>query len=124
MRDLIDPRYRNNFIDTNGLDQSDDPAENAARDTILGLAGEAFQLLLPYSVQAELAHPNTPRDVQRRAAPLLYTRPMQLTEPEQLTHQRIRALIQGNAQAGKHHADAFHLVESAKYGSGGYFITN
>jgi len=32
-------------------------------------------------------------------------------------------LIQGNAKLGQHAKDAFHLVESAKYG-GRFFITN
>jgi len=121
--DVLDPRYGNNFIDNNGLDRTDDPAENAAVDTILELAGQAFGLLLPYSVKAEVEHPNTPRDVQRRAAMLLHSLPVQLTEPERATHDRVRALLQGNALPGKHAADAFHLVESAKYG-GRYFITN
>ena len=78
---------------------------------------------MPYSVKAETDHPNTPRDVQRRAAMLLHSLPVQLTEPERATHDRVRAMLQGNAFPGKHAADAFHLVESAKYG-GRYFITN
>jgi hypothetical protein len=32
-------------------------------------------------------------------------------------------LVQGNAKAGQHAADAFHIVESAKNG-GRHFITN
>ena len=31
--------------------------------------------------------------------------------------------MQRNAQRGKHDADTFHVVESAKYG-GRYFVTN
>lgn len=36
---------------------------------------------------------------------------VQLTEPELALHERVRAVIQGNAKPGRHHKDAFHLVE-------------
>jgi predicted nucleic acid-binding protein len=45
-----------------------------------------------------------------------------LTPPELATHEKLRILIQGNAESGRHDKDAFHLVESAKYG-GRFFIT-
>ena len=48
--------------------------------------------------------------------------PVELTQPELATHEKIRVLIQGNARAGQHARDAFHPVESAKYGR--HFITN
>ena len=81
-----------------------------------------FSVLLPHSVKAEIAHPNTPPDVKRRAARLIYSMPTRLTAPELATHEEIRTLIQGNAKPGQHDRDAFHLVESAKYGR--HFITN
>ena len=119
----IHPRFGNNFLDANALDDTGSP-EDAAMEKILKLAetGE-FTLLLPYSVQDEIAHPNTPSEVKRKSQFLLFSMPVELTVPELETHQRIRALIQGNAQTGHHAKDAFHIVESAKNG-GRHFITN
>jgi predicted nucleic acid-binding protein len=118
----LDPRFSNNFIDANVLDRTGGP-EDAAVDEILQLrGGETFTVLLPNSVKTELAHPNTPAEVKQRAAELVYSVPVQLTSSELATHDKIRALIQGNAKPGQHDSDAFHLVESAKYGR--HFITN
>jgi len=119
---MLDPRYGNNFIDANVLDRTGGP-EDAAVDEILRLKDDgAFTLLLPHSVKAEIAHPNTPAAVKQRATLFIYSMPVQLTAPELATHDKVRALIQGNAQPGQHARDAFHLVESAKYGR--HFITN
>jgi hypothetical protein len=119
---MIDPRYGNNFIDANVLDRTGGP-EDVAVDEILRLREEdAFTVLLPYSVKAEIAHPNTPAEVKRRAEGFVYSMPVQLTAPELATHDKIQSLIQGNAKPGQHSKDAFHLVESAKYGR--HFITN
>ena len=119
----LDPHYGNNFIDANALHLTGGP-EDAAVDQILQLSAEedTFSLLLPYSVKTEVEHPNTPPDVKRRAARIIYSMPVQLTAPELEKHERVRTLIQGNAKAGQHDRDALHLVESAKYGR--HFITN
>jgi hypothetical protein len=112
----------NNFIDANFFDRTGGP-EDTAVDTILLLHEEsAFRLLLPYSVKAEIEHPNTPADVKRKAEQFAYSNEVELTDPERATHDKIRALIRGNAQPGQHNKDAFHLVESQKYG-GQFFIT-
>jgi hypothetical protein len=60
--------------------------------------------------------------VKQHALEFVYSLPVQLTPGELATHDRIRDLIQGNAKPGQHDRDAFHLVESAKYGR--HFITN
>ena len=118
----LDPRLDNNFIDANVLDRTGGP-EDVAVDEILRLyEGNALTLLLPYSVKAEIEHPNTPPEVKRKAARLIFSMQVDLTGPELATHNKIRALIQGNAKPGQHDRDAFHLVESAKYGR--HFITN
>ena len=119
----LDPCFGNNFIDANVLDRTGGP-EDMAVDAILRLREEsAFTLLLPYSVKAEIEHPNTPADVKRKAAQFIFSMRVELTGPELATHNKIRALVQGNAKPGQHDRDAFHLVESAKYG-GRFFITN
>jgi hypothetical protein len=118
----LDPRFGNNFLDCNALDRTD-PIEDAAMDEILRLHEEpdSFTLLLPYSVKAEVEHPNTPPGKKRLAENFVFSMEVQLTEPELASLERVLALIQGNAKPGRHHKDAFHLVESAKYGR--HFIT-
>ena len=119
----IHPTLGNNFIDANTLDQAGGPS-GADVDRILALAEQReFTLLLPYSVQAEIAHLNTPLEVKRLASRLIYSMRVQLTDQEKATHKKIRELIHGNAGPGKHADDAFHLVESAK-NCGRHFITN
>ena len=118
----LDPRYGNSFLDCNALDRTD-PIEDTAMDEILRLHDEpdTFTLLLPYSVKAEIEHPSTPPDKKRLAENFVFSMEVQLTESELALHERVRAVIQGNAKPGRHHKDAFHLVESAKYGR--HFIT-
>jgi hypothetical protein len=118
----LDPRFGNNFIDANFFDRTVG-LEDAATDTIRELhEASAFTLLLPYSVKAELEHPNTPAEVKRKAQHFIYSIVVQLTAAELDTHNKIRTLIRGNAQPGQHDKDAFHLVESQKNG-GRFFIT-
>jgi hypothetical protein len=123
MLDHLDPRIGANFIDANVLDRTNGP-ESAAVDEIFRLLHENHDFLLhkTYSVDAEIRHPHTPADVKRRASHLIYTEPVELTDHEWETHHKVRALIQGNSKPGQHDRDAFHLVESAKYGR--HFITN
>jgi len=117
----LDPRVGNNFLDANALDDTGG-TETAAMDEILRMRWGNFLLLLPHSVKAEIAHPNTPDAVKRRSKEFVYSTPVELTAAELDTHNEIRTLIRGNAQPGQHDKDAFHLVESAKYGR--HFITN
>lgn len=120
----LNPRFGNNFIDANFFDKTGTD-EDAAVEQILKWADDFdgdLSLLLPYSVQAEIGHPNTPAEVKRKASRLIYSVKVELTPPEQARHARIAALIRGYANAGQHAKDAFHLVESAKNG-GRHFIT-
>lgn len=118
----LNPRFGNNFLDCNALDRTD-PVEDAAVDEILRLHEDPdnFTLLLPHSVKAEIEHPNTPAEKKRLAQNFIFSMPVNLTGPELTRLQNVRALIQGNANPGRHDKDAFHLVESAKYGR--HFIT-
>ena len=118
----IDPRYSHTFVDVPVLHRKGD-AEDAVVDELLETAFERRVMLhLTYSVKDEIAHPNTPDYVKKRAHRLIYSVPVQLTQGEKELHQKVRKIVQGNAKAGKHDADAFHLVESQKY-SAGHFLT-
>ena len=119
----LDPRIGNNFIDTNTLDLTGGPEDTAVREIQrLHEEGE-FTLNVSYSVNAEVAHSNTPAGVKRDVSQLVFTIPVELTEPEVATLKKIRAVIQGNAKPGQHDRDAFHLFESARYG-GRHFISS
>ena len=119
----IDPRYRNNFLDANFWDSSGSPVEDSAMSDILGLYQRArVNLVLPFSVKAEIEHPNTPPEVKRHAASMIYTCRTLLTPGELALRAKILKLIQGNAKPGKHDRDVSHLFEAQKHG-GGYFIT-
>lgn len=110
------------MLDANALDKRGGP-EDAVVDELLALAeGMKLSLVLPHSVRAEINHPNTPADVKRRAARLLFSTSVDLTGPEFELHRKVRTILQGNAKPGKHDRDAYHLVEAAKYG--GHFITS
>jgi hypothetical protein len=123
----LDPRFTNAFIDTNALDSTNGP-ETAAMNEILRLCEESadeehpLTLRLPYSVQEEMEHPHTPAEVKRKAENLVFSMEVELTGPELALHDKVRDVIRGNARPGQHDRDAFHLVESAKYGR--QFITN
>lgn len=119
----VDPRIVNTFLDAHVLDRLGGLEDAVVEELLETGLDRGVVLHLPHSVKAEIEHPNTPADVKRRATSLIYSVPVQLTEGERKLHQKVRSIIQGNAKPGKHNADAFHLVESAKYG-GGYFLTN
>ncbi len=78
-------------------------------------------MLLPHSVKAEIDRPQTPARVKALASELIYSIPVELTQSENEIHSRLRIIMKGNALSDKHDADAFHVVEAAKYG--GYFVT-
>jgi hypothetical protein len=52
----------------------------------------------------------------------IFTYAVGLNSEEYDRIRRLRDLMQGNAQPGKHRADADHIFEAGKYG--GYFITH
>lgn len=119
----IDSRNFNSFPDANLWDESDDPLENVAVSEIVDLAsvGE-IHLIPPHSVITEIDHPNTPAVIKRLAVDTIRTLRTSLTPNERDLLTKLRQLIQGAANPGKHDADAMHLFEAYKYG-GGYFIT-
>ena len=82
-----------------------------------------INFVVPGTVRAEASHPNTPTNVQAAMLPEIHTLPVSRTAGEEATLYQIRAILRGNAQPGKHDADAEHLFEASKYG-GGYFITH
>ena len=120
-RRYIDPRRVNNFLDTCAFDPKYSPEDVAAQHIrALHHSGE-MQLILAHSNQKEVDHPNTPGDVKREAAGMIFTLPVTLTKPEIDRKARIHAVLTGNGKPENYVVDAKHIFEAGKYG--GYFIT-
>ncbi len=119
---FLDPKRCPVAIDANVLDR-DDSSRTQLVDRLLRLwATRTINLVVPKGVRLEIQHPNTPADVQEAMLPQIFTLPVGLNLDEQRRKLIFEQELQGNAQPGKHTADADHLFEAAKYG--GYFITH
>ncbi len=121
---MIDPAICNVAIDANALDKPEGDSARADQvDRLLTLwAARGVNLVVPHGVLAEMQRPATPAPVRQAAVGAIYTIKTGLTEDERRRRQAIARALQGNAQPGRHAADAEHLAEAAKYG--GYFITH
>lgn len=123
MRGMLHPRYCNTYLDANALD-SGDVVRNALVDRFKRLEESgAIGVAIPHSVHTEVLNPHTPANVQSSMLAEIHTLPTQRTPNEHDTLANIRRILQGNAEPGKHAADAEHLFEASKYG-GGCFITH
>lgn len=118
-RRKLDPRTANTLLDSNALEHSHQTQVNR----LLSLNGEGkINLIVPYGVQSETAHPNTPIQIKDMMSEHLFTLEVERSSSEQQEIARIENILQGNARPGRHSADAKHVFEAAKYG--GYFITH
>jgi len=118
---FLDPKKCPVAIDANALDRDDATRANMV-DRLLTLKGAGtINLIVPKGVRVEIQNPSTPSDVQEAALPQIFTMAVGLNSEEQRRKRIIEAELRGNAQPGKHAADADHLFEAGKYG--GYFIT-
>ena len=121
---LTDPRYRNNFLDANALDDCSE-CGNKCINLILELyhsQPQTISFILPWLVIHEIQHPNTPQNITTRFNEFIYTIEVNLNLTEQNQHEEIKKVFKGNAVTNRHDNDATHIFESIKYG-GGYFIT-
>ena len=120
MKHNIDPR-NNSLIDANLFRSITGPDAVAVSEIFALEDAEEVLLQIPHSVKAEIDHPNTSPAAKQQATMFIYTCPVSSATEERDRHDRVRALVRGNAKAGKHDPDAYHMVDAAKYG--GYFIT-
>lgn len=118
----LDPRFGNVIIDANALDADGRDRTNVDRLPRLKDEG-AICVIAPWGVRAETQNPNSPADVTRDNGLQIFSIQTGRTSEEQVMQAKIRAVLQGNAQPGKHDADAEHVFEAQKYG-GRYFITH
>lgn len=121
-RSIRDPRYCNVYLDANALDCNDTARTSIVQDYQSEVERLELSDIVPYGVQNEIQHPNTPTQTAMNMDSI-YTIPTPDSETEAFTRTKIRQVLRGNAREGKHQDDADHLFECYKYG-GGYFITH
>jgi predicted nucleic acid-binding protein len=117
----IDPLIRNNFIDSCAFDPKYEPETSSSNEIFtLSQAGH-FLLHIAHSAQKEIDHPNTPISVKRAASALIFSMPVQLTQPEAALLNDITDILAGTGKVDNVVQDAQHVFEAQKYGY--YFIT-
>jgi|GEM_PF-3596738 len=120
-RGFLNPCRANNFLDTCAFDPKYAPEDFIAKE--IRSIGNRFEvnLLLAHSNQKEIDHPNTPANVKREAAEMIYTIATSLSSEEIARKNLIHEILTGNGKPEKYAADAAHVFEAGKYV--GYFIT-
>jgi hypothetical protein len=81
-----------------------------------------IKLVAPKGIRLETLDPRAPAHVRAAVTPMIFTYQVSLNSEEQRRKRLIEQELQGNAQVGKHAADADHLFEAEKYCA--YFITH
>jgi len=121
LRQHIDPKYSQFFLDTCAFDPKYAPEDEAAAKIWKLYEEEVLNLILAHSNQREIDHPNTPTWVKSQAEGMIFSLPVSLTPSEQKRREGLVALLRGNATSDRHLDDAHHIFEASKYG--GYFLT-
>lgn len=120
---MIDPRTGTIALDANALDQDGTERDALVRRFVdLAEAGR-IAVALPGGVRTEVQNPRTPGPVQNALLPRPIGLPTRLSQGQQITRIRVRAILRGDARPGKHEADAAHLCAAAEIGCA-YFITH
>lgn len=122
MARFIDPLCRNNFIDSNILDEVADGQVEAVQEIIRASDDGEITVLLPYSVCNEIKRPNTPAQVKKIVSHFVFSVEVNLTENEKSSYRDLLGAVKGDAQEKNIAPDLFHVWEAAKNG-GGCFIT-
>lgn len=121
MARFIDPRWTNNLLDANILDDVANGRDPDVNEIVRLVDDEGLQVVLPYSVKAELESKSTPSHVRAAASHFLFTLQTSLTSQERQRRDRLFEAAKRNADLKNIAADLGHVFEAAKYG--GYFIT-
>ena len=120
---MLPPRKCNIGLDANALDRNGS-ARDALVDRFEGLTSSgALTVVIAGGVRGEVQHPQTPAPVQAAVLPRIFNLRPGLIASQREERRRVAAVLQGNAQPGKHAADASHLSEAAETGCA-YFITH
>jgi hypothetical protein len=122
MRRPLDPRICNIGHDANVFDR-----DGTARDALVErfehlCSAGTLTLVVAGGVRQEAQHPRTPGHVKEVVLPQIFNLRPGLNTEQEAARRAVYALLQGNAQPGRHAADASHLSEAAETGCA-YFIT-
>ncbi len=112
----LDPRINHIAHDADVLDR-DGSARDALVDRFLALTtSRKLTVVIPGGVRQQVQHPHTPDDVKGAVLPQIFNLRAGLNTSQQDTRRRILAVLQGNARAETHAADASHLAEAVETG--------
>lgn len=119
----LNPLICNIALDANALDLN-----GPARDSLVArfrqlMDDREFNVVIAGGVRREVQHSNTPVHVRADVLPQIFNLRPGLNASQQSERQQVATILQGNAQSGRHAADASHLSEAAETGCG-YFITH
>lgn len=117
----MNPWITNSFLDSCAFDPKYRPEDQAATELFRLHQVDGLGIRLAHSNQKEVDHPNTPAWVKAKAAGLIYTTNVTLTQDEKSRLTKIHAILTGNGKPEKLEDDARHIFEAQKYGS--YFVT-
>lgn len=123
-RQPLDPKICNIGLDANALDRAGTDRRGRLTARFRALASNGtLTFVLSAGVRTEAQHPRTPADVRDAMLPQIFNLRPALNSAQRADRARVLAILQGNARAGKHAADASHISEAAETGCG-YFITH
>ena len=119
----LNPRRTNISVDANALD-----LDGSTRDDLVRrfkAMSDALELVVVVAagIRGEVRNPRTPSNVQAAVLPQIFNMRAGLTHAQQGERRRLAEILQGNADANTHAADASHLSEAVETGCA-YFITH
>lgn len=109
------------FIDSCAFDPKYNPEDEAAARILAHCERGTINLRIAWSTKLEIDHPNTPAEVKRAAARMIYTKETGLTSDEVRQLREIERTLRGGGKQENVKEDARHIFESQKYGTG--FVT-
>ena len=120
---MLDPRITNIGLDANTLDRNGTDRDSLIDRFCLLAESGILTVVVAGGVRDEIQHPRTPAAVQAEVLPRIFNLRPGLIAQQREDRQRVISVLQGNAQTGKHAADASHISEAAETGCA-YFITH
>jgi len=119
----LNPRRTNIGVDANALDLDGSARDDLVRRFRAMSDAQELIVVVAAGVRSEVQNPKTPSNVQAAVLPQIFNLRPGLTSGQQEERRRLARILQGNADAGAHAADASHLSEAVETGCG-YFITH
>jgi hypothetical protein len=117
----FDDIVENAFIDSCAFDPSD-PLEFSASEKIFELQNKGMVLLeVPFAVDEEISHPNTPLAKKAKALGLIHSIKVEFNHDEVKKLRQIKQVLTGAGKKENYRNDSLHLLESSRYCQ--HFIT-